>query len=77
MNQRAEIALAQVRTGVPFTDAEVLVLGRHGFERRQRKNGSCVCGAFVDFRSYPDFWNPKSATPYVECGSAVPSSPQH
>ncbi len=53
MDRTAEIALA--RSAAPESisrDAEVLVLGRHGFETAIKgKNSFVYRGAFVDFRS--------------------------
>ena len=62
----AEIALA--RTAAPESisrDAEVLVLGRHGFETAvQGKNGFvCIVGRGWTSAADPDFWNPKVRVP--------------
>src|ERR1700674_4169932 len=62
-DRNAEIALA--RSAAPAaisSDAEVLVLGRHGYEIADRGKNGFVC---VVQRSWaagfddPDFWNPK------------------
>jgi hypothetical protein len=62
MDQTAEIALA--RSAAPESishDAEVLVLGRHGFETAVKGKNGWVCmvergwGMF----DWPEFWNPK------------------
>jgi hypothetical protein len=62
----AEIALA--RTAAPDSiarDAEVLVLGRHGFEAAVKgKNGFvCIVGRGWTSAADPDFWNPKVRVP--------------
>ena len=62
----AEIALA--RTAAPASissDAEVLVLGRHGFETAVKgTNGFvCVVGRGWTSAADPDFWNPKVRVP--------------
>src|SRR5690242_12755326 len=58
----AEIALA--RSAAPESisrDAEVLVLGRHGFETAvEGKNGFvCIVGRGWSSAADADFWNPK------------------
>ncbi|HEV2288504.1 MAG TPA: hypothetical protein VGR81_06070 [Candidatus Acidoferrales bacterium] len=66
MNRTAEIALA--RSAAPQSisgNAEVLVLGRHGFETVVKGKSGFVC---IVERSWtdapePDFWNPKVRTP--------------
>jgi len=67
MDRNAEIALAQ--TAAPDSisrDAEVLVLGRHGYETALKGKNGFVC---VVQRSWtagiddPDFWNPKLRAP--------------
>jgi hypothetical protein len=65
-DQGAEIALA--RSAVPESisrDAEVLVLGRHGFETAVKgKNGFvCIVGRGWTSAADPDFWNPKVRVP--------------
>jgi len=66
-DRNAEIALA--RTAAPESisrDAEVLVLGRHGFETAVKGKNSFVC---IVARSWtagvddPEFWNPKLRAP--------------
>jgi len=66
MDRTAEIALA--RTAAPESisrDAEVVVLGRHGFETAvQGKNGFvCIVGRGWSSAADPDFWNPKVRVP--------------
>lgn len=65
-DQGAEIALA--RSAAPESisrDAEVLVLGRHGFETAVKgKNGFvCIVGRSWTSTTDPDFWNPKVRVP--------------
>jgi len=65
-DQGAEIALA--RSAAPESisrDAEVLVLGRHGFETAVKgKNGFvCIVERSWTSAAEPDFWNPKVRTP--------------
>jgi len=57
MDRNAEIALAR--------DAEVLVLGPHGFETAVKgKNGFvCIVGRGWSSAADPDFWNPKVRVP--------------
>jgi len=62
----AEIALA--RTAAPESvsrDAEVLILGRHGYETAVKgKNGFvCIVGRGWTSAADPDFWNPKVRVP--------------
>lgn len=62
MDRPAEIALA--RSAAPESisrDAEVLVLGRHGFETAVKgKNGwVCMVGRGWGMFDAPEFWNPK------------------
>jgi hypothetical protein len=66
-DRNAEIAMA--RSAAPAaisSDAEVLVLGRHGYETADKGKNSFVC---VVQRSWaagfddPDFWNPKLRAP--------------
>ena len=67
MERGAEIALA--RTAAPESvsrDAEVMVLGRHGYESAKKGTNGFVC---LVWRSWaagiddPDFWNPKLRAP--------------
>jgi len=63
MDRTAEIALA--RSAAPESisrDAEILVLGRHGYETAvQGKNGwVCMVGrGWMAMFDHPEFWNPK------------------
>jgi len=66
MDRTAEIALA--RTAAPESisaDAEVLVLGPHGFETAVKGKNGFVCIVERSWTSAPDadFWNPKVRTP--------------
>jgi hypothetical protein len=72
----AEIALA--RTAAPGSisrDAEVLVLGRHGFETAVKgKNGFvCIVGRGWSSAADPDFWNPKVRVPMCVNAAAARS----
>jgi hypothetical protein len=65
-DQVAEISLA--RSAAPESisrDAEVLVLGRHGFETAVKGKNGFVCIVERSWTSAPDdeFWNPKVRTP--------------
>jgi hypothetical protein len=65
-DRNSEIALA--RTAAPESisrDAEVLVLGRHGFETAVKgKNGFvCIVGRGWAAAADPDYWNPKVRVP--------------
>jgi hypothetical protein len=62
----AEIALARSAAPVSISsDAEVLVLGRHGFETAVKGKNGFVCIVERSWTSAadPDFWNPKVRTP--------------
>src|ERR1700739_3677880 len=66
MDRTAEIELA--RSAAPNSisrDAEVLVLGRHGFETAVKGKNGFVCIVERSWTSTadPDFWNPKVRTP--------------
>src|SRR5262250_839565 len=66
MDRTAEIALA--RSAAPQSishDADVLVLGRHGFETAIKGKNGFVCIVERSWTSAPDpdFWNPKVRTP--------------
>jgi hypothetical protein len=66
MDRDAEIALA--RSAAPDSisrDAEVLVLGRHGFETAAKGKNGFVCIVERSWTSVPDpdFWNPKVRIP--------------
>src|ERR1043166_7364650 len=52
-------------------DADVLVLGRHGFEKAVKGKNGFVCIVERSWTSAadPDFWNPKVRTPI--CWSAA------
>jgi hypothetical protein len=72
MDRTAEIALA--RSAAPESisrDAEVLVLGRHGFETAVKGKNGFVCTVERSWTSAPDpdFWNPKVRVP--ECLNAA------
>ncbi len=72
MDRDAEIALA--RSAAPESisrDAEVLVLGRHGFETAVKGKNGFVCTVERSWTSAPDpdFWNPKVRVP--ECLNAA------
>jgi hypothetical protein len=75
-DQSAEIALA--RSAAPESiarDAEVLVLGRHGFETAVKgKNGFvCIVGRGWTSAADPDFWNPKVRVPMCVNAAAARS----
>jgi len=84
-DQGAEIALA--RSAAPESisrDAEVLVLGRHGFETAVKgKNGFvCIVGRSWTSAADADFWDPKCGSrcvrmqqPRVPTFCASPRSP--
>jgi len=66
MDRTAEIALA--RSAAPESisrDAEILVLGRHGFETAVKGKNGFACIVERSWTSAPDaeFWNPKVRTP--------------
>jgi hypothetical protein len=66
MDRDAEIALA--RSAAPDSisrDADVMVLGRHGFETAVKGKNGFVCIVERSWTSAPDadFWNPKVRTP--------------
>jgi hypothetical protein len=76
MGQTAEIALA--RSAAPESisrDAEVLVLGRHGFETAIKGKNGFVCIVERSWTSAPDadFWNPKVRTPICYNAAAARS----
>jgi hypothetical protein len=75
-DQAAEIALA--RSAVPDSiahDAEVLVLGRHGFETALKGKNGFVCIVGRSFTAAPDaeFWNPKVRVPMCVNAAAARS----
>lgn len=67
MERNAEIALA--RTAAPPSisqDAEVMVLGPHGYETAVKGKNGFVCFVWRSWESgteEPDFWNPKVRSP--------------
>jgi hypothetical protein len=67
MERNAEIALA--RSAAPESisrDAEVLILGRHGYESAVKGNNGFVCMVERSWTAGiddPDFWNPKLRAP--------------
>lgn len=76
MDRTAEIALA--RSAAPesiSSDAEILVLGRHGFETAVKGKNGFVCiveRGWTDAPD-PDFWNPKVRTPICYNAAAARS----
>ena len=75
-DQSAEIALA--RSAAPESisrDAEVFVLGRHGFEPAVKGKNGFVCIVERSWTSAPDadFWNPKVRTPICYNAAAARS----
>lgn len=63
-DRSAEIALA--RSAAPASlarDAEVQVLGPHGFETAAKGKNGFVCVVARSWTSSPDFWNPKVRVP--------------
>src|SRR5258708_10912140 len=75
-DQGAEIALA--RSAAPESisrDAEVLVLGRHGFEMAVKGKNGFVCIVGRGWTSAPDseFWNPKVRVPMCVNAAAARS----
>ncbi|MFZ0293735.1 MAG: hypothetical protein WAL52_09040 [Candidatus Sulfotelmatobacter sp.] len=75
-DQGAEIALA--RSAAPESiarDAEVLVLGRHGFETAVKGKNGFVCIVGRSFTSAPDaeFWNSKVRVPMCVNAAAARS----
>ena len=75
-DQGAEIALA--RSAAPESisrDADVLVLGRHGFETAVKGKNGFVCIVERSWTSAPDpdFWNPKVRTPICYNAAAAHS----
>src|SRR5258708_31012864 len=75
-DQGAEIAVA--RSAAPesiYLDAEVLVLGRHGFEMAVKGKNGFVCIVGRGGTSAPDseFWNPKVRVPMCVNAAAARS----
>jgi hypothetical protein len=76
MDRDAEIALARSASPDSISrDAEVLVLGRHGFETAVKGKNGFVCIVERSWTSAPDpdFWNPKVRTPICYNAPAVHS----
>src|SRR6202023_3896550 len=76
MERNAEIALA--RSAAPESisrDAEVLVLGRHGYDTAVKgKNGFvCIVGRSWTSAADADFWNPKVRVPMCVNAAAARS----
>jgi hypothetical protein len=77
MERNAEIALA--RTAAPESisrDAEILVLGQHGYETAFKGKNSFVCMVERSWTAGvedPDFWNPKVRSPICFNPSAARS----
>src|SRR5260221_13004983 len=73
MERTAEIALA--RSAAPDSisrDAEVMVLGQHGYETAVKGRNGFVCVVERSWASpldHPDFWNPRLRAP--NCFNAV------
>src|SRR5271157_301507 len=75
-NRNAEIALAQSAAPDSISrDAEVLVLGRHGFEAAVKGKNGFVCIVGRGWTSAPDseFWNPKVRVPMCVNAAAARS----
>jgi hypothetical protein len=75
-NRDAEISLA--RSAAPESisrDADVMVLGRHGFETAVKgKNGFvCIVGRGWSAAADPDYWNPKVRVPMCVNAAAAHS----
>jgi hypothetical protein len=75
-DQGAEVALARSAAPEPISrDAEVLVLGRHGFETAVKGKNGFVCIVGRGWTSAPDseFWNPKVRVPMCVNAAAARS----
>jgi hypothetical protein len=75
-DQGSEIALARSASPDSISrDAEVLVLGRHGFETAVKGKNGFVCIVERSWTSAadPDFWNPKVRTPICYNAAAARS----
>ena len=75
-DRNAEIALA--RSAAPDSisrDADILILGRHGFETAVKgQNGFvCIVGRGWSSAADPDFWNPKVRVPMCVNAAAARS----
>ena len=76
MDRDAEIALARSASPDSISrDAEILVLGRHGFEAAVKGKNGFVCIVERSWTSAPDpdFWNPKVRTPICYNAAAARS----
>jgi hypothetical protein len=76
MDRDTEIALARTATPDSISrDAEVLVLGRHGFETAVKGKNGFVCIVERSWTSAADadFWNPKVRTPICYNAAAAHS----
>jgi len=76
MDRDAEIALARGASPDSISrDAEVLVVGRHGFETAVKGKNGFVCIVERSWTSAPDpdFWNPKVRTPICDNAPAARS----
>jgi len=66
-DRNAEIALARTAAQESISrDAEVMVLGRHGYETAAKGKNGFVClvwRAWAGAVDDPEFWNPKSRSP--------------
>ena len=75
-DQEAEVALARsAAPGAISRDAEILVLGRHGFETAVKGKNGFVCIVERSWTSAADadFWNPKVRTPICYNAAAARS----
>jgi hypothetical protein len=77
MERKAEIALARSAAPEPVSrDAEVMVLGRHGYETVVKGKNGFVCmveRSWTAGLDEPDFWNPKLRGPICFNPAAVRS----
>ena len=77
MERDAEITLARSAAPVSISqDAEVMVLGRHGYETVAKGKNGFVCiveRAWASGIDEPDFWNPKQRGPICLTPPAVRS----
>jgi len=76
MDRTAEIALARSAAPESISDnAEVLVLGRHGFETAVNGKNGFVCLVERGWTAAPDpdFWNPKVRVPMCDNAAAAHS----
>jgi hypothetical protein len=74
MDRTAEIALAHSAEPESISgDAEVLVLGRRGFETAAKGEKVSCASWSVGWTaaSYPDFWNPKVKVPISDNAAAA------